>query len=138
MSGFHYLAAAQLSDGSETTIDLEERGWADKELLARTVRWTLIPKEGATTMHGRPYPIVTVAIPDGGRPVFKSRVYGVIAAVSSDSTVLFRAYAIGYKHRGETHLSWVLPTGDIELTTQDELYFGDLLLKRIKSAPTQE
>lgn len=128
-----YLAAAQLNDGSETLIDLEERGWADKEFLARTVRWTLIPKDGATTMSGRPYPLISVHIPEDGKPVFKSRVYGVVGTNGeTEGMPRFRCYGIGYKVDGATHLTWVLPTGDIEVTTEDELLFADLLLRRMK------
>jgi hypothetical protein len=80
-----YVAAAQLTDGSETVLDLEERGWADKELLDRTTRWTLIPKEGAKTLDGRPYPLVTVSIPEGARPVFKSRVFTITTPAPFDA-----------------------------------------------------
>jgi hypothetical protein len=135
MSDYVYVAAAQLNDGSETVVDLEERGWADKELLNRTVRWTLIPKDGAMTMAGRPYPLISIQIPEGGRPVFKSRVYGVVGANGeTDGLPRFRCYGIGYKVDGATHLTWVLPTGDIETTTGDELLFADLLLRRLKGA----
>lgn len=135
MSEYLYLAAAQLNDGSETVIDLEERGWADKEVLNRTVRWTLIPKDGALTMTGRPYPLVSVHIPEGGRPVFKSRVYGVASVnAENDGLPRFRCYGIGYKVGGKTHWTWVLPTGDIEVTTGDDLLFAELLLRRLKGA----
>lgn len=130
MSEYVYVAAAQLNDGSETIVDLEERGWADKELLKRTVRWTLIPKDGALTLHGRPYPIVTVAIPEGARPVFKSRVYGTVGANDAKGTPLFRCYAIGYKLGRKTHWTWVLPTGDIEMG--EDPWFAELLLRRLK------
>lgn len=133
MSDYVYVAAAQLNDGSETVLDLEERGWADKELLGRTVRWTLIPKDGAMSMTGRPYPLVSVQIPEGGRPVFRSRFYGSVGADgSTEGMPSFRCYGIGYKIEGTTHLTWVLPTGDIEVTTGDELLFADLLLQRMK------
>lgn len=133
MSDFTYLAAAQLNDGSETVIDLEERGWADKDVLNRTTRWTLIPKDGAQTMQGRPYPIVSVQIPKGGKPVFKSRVYGVVGPDgTTDNMPRFRCYAIGYKLGRKTHWTWVLPTGDIEMG--DDPWFADLLLQRLKGA----
>jgi hypothetical protein len=134
MSDYVYIAAAQLTDGSETVIDLEERGWADKEVLSRTVRWTLIPKDGALTMNGRPYPLVSIHIPEGARPVFKSRVYGVVGVDGSDEGMpRFRCYGIGYKLGKHTHWTWVLPTGDIESVTGDEaLLFADLLLRRLK------
>lgn len=135
MSDYVYIAAAQLNDGGETVIDLEERGWADKELLSRTVRWTLIPKDGAVTMHGRPYPLISIDIPEGGKPVFKSRVYGVVGVNGeTEGLPMFRAYGVGYKLGSETHLTWVLPTGDIEVTTGDTLLFADLLLRRLKGA----
>lgn len=129
-----YVAAAQLHDNSETVIDLEERGWADKEVLSRTIRWTLVPKDGALTMSGRPYPLVSIHIPEGARPVFKSRVYGVVGVNDQDEgKPMFRCYGIGYKLGKVTHWTWVLPTGDIEVVTGDDgLLFADLLLRRLK------
>ena len=82
---FAYVAAAQLTDGSETVLDLEERGWADKELLRRTKRWTLIPKDGAKALDGRQLPLVTVTIPEGARPVFKSRVFSITTPAPYDA-----------------------------------------------------
>lgn len=132
MSEYSYTAVAQLNDGSEHPVDLEERGWADKELLAQTVRWTLIPKDDQTTLTGGKLPLVTVAIPSGGKPVFRSRIYGVVGA-GGEGSPRFRAYGIGYKVAGTTHLTWVLPTGDIECSTDDgDLMFGDLLLRRMR------
>lgn len=115
---FPYNAAADLDDGSSVLIDLEEHGWANKELLARTRRWSLIPKDGATTMTDRPYPFVACPIPEGAKPVFKSRWYGALGtAPGRDDQDLggFRCFAIGYKQGRRTHLVWVLPTGDVEM-----------------------
>lgn len=136
MSDYIYLAVAQLNDDSETVLDLEERGWADKEVLSRTKRWTLIPKDDAPkTIGGEPraYPIVSVAIPEGGKPVFKTRVYGT-AQVNGDGegTPMFRCYALGYKLGRRTHWVWILPTGDVEVG--DDSFFANLLLARMKGA----
>lgn len=132
MNTFAYNAEAQLNDGSAVLLDLEVRGWANKELLAKTIRFSLLPIEGAVTMNGRPYPIVVVNIPANGKPVFKSRVYGTIG--SSGGSVgeqVFRAFAVGYKLGRKTHWTWIMPTGDIETGTDDP-WLGDLLLQGMK------
>lgn len=132
MEAFVYNAEAQLNDGSAILLDLEARGWADKDLLAATRRFTLLPKEGMTTLRGQPYPIVTVAIPEGGKAVFKSRVYGVVGVnEGAEGVPYFRAYAIGYKLGKHTHWTWVLPTGDIE--NGEDPWLADLLLTHMKS-----
>jgi len=100
---FAYFAEAELDDGSRVALDLEEHGWADKELLARTVRWSLIPRTGL--------PLVVVNIPPGGKPVFKSRVYGTL----NGPEVPFRCYATGFHLHGRTFWTWVLPNGSIEV-----------------------
>lgn len=129
---YTYLAVADLDDGTSRMLDLEVRGWADKSLLRRVIRWSLIPKEGATTMTGGSCPIVSVVIPPRGRPVFKSRVYGTISATGLPS-VSFRCYGIGYKLGPLTHLAWVLPTGDIEMTTGEDSLLAEVLLQRLKA-----
>lgn len=107
---FPYYAEAVLSDGKSYALDLEERGWANKELLSKTVRWTLADK--ATNM-----PVVSVQIPEGGKPVFKSRVYGAVSMGQeiSEENTSFRCYGIGYKYGRRTHWFWVLPGGTIEV-----------------------
>lgn len=131
MSTFAYNAEAQLNDGSAVLLDLEATGWANKELLSRTVRFSLLPVKDAVTMNGRPYPIVVVNIPEKGKPVFKSRVYGTIGVGLGDiGTEAFRAYAIGYKLGPKTYWTWVLPTGDIEVG--EDPWLGDILLQSMK------
>ena len=133
---FVYLAEAQLKDGPSVLLDLEEHGWADPALLARTVRWSLVPKEGAVTEKGLPFPIIVVDIPEKGKAVFKSRGYGA-TVVNSDQELFkpFRCYGIGYKLGRTTHLLWVLPSGDIEMNTGDGIFLAELLL-RIKKGLT--
>lgn len=140
MSQFVYAANATLDDGTEVMVDLEQRGWADPEMLARTVRWALVPKAEPShvTLSGRPYPLVSISIPDGAKPIFRSRVYrGVIQSRSADQIerkvypVLrvpeFRSYCIGWK-KGRTFVwTWVLPTGDIEVGTGDDSHLGTVL-----------
>ena len=138
MSEFVYAANATLDDGSEVVVDLEQRGWADKDMLARTVRWALIPKGNQLTLDGRPYPLVQVAIPEGAKPIFRSRIVrGIIRSRSSDMKerkVLprlrvpsFRVYCIGWK-LGSTHTwVWVLPNGAIEVGTEDDSHLVDVL-----------
>lgn len=50
-SEFPYFANATLDDGDEVVVDLEQHGWANKEMLARTVRWSLVPKQIRATSH---------------------------------------------------------------------------------------
>lgn len=130
MSTFVYNAEAQLNDGSAILLDLEKTGWANPELLAQTVRFTLIPKEGAVTMKGTPYPIVVVNIPEGGKPVYRSRVFRKTAGI--EHVIDFRAYCIGYKADGVVHWTWVLPTGDVETGTEDDSYLAMLLFNHLE------
>lgn len=139
MSQFPYYAAATLDDGTEVErIDLEARGWADKDMLSRTVRWSLVPKGQYISLSGRPYPLVSIAIPEGAKPVFRSRVYrGVITNRSSDQVARkvvpvlrvpeFRAFCIGWKRGSEHVWTWVLPTGDIEVGMGDDSHLGGVL-----------
>lgn len=135
MNEYVYHANATLNDGSEVVVDLEQRGWADKEMLARTVRWSLVPKGTGISLNGRPYPLISIAIPEGAKPVFRSRVYtGSIVRRSSDQierkviptlrVPQFRTYCIGWKKGRTTVWTWVLPTGDIEVSTGDDSYLG--------------
>lgn len=141
---YAYVANATLDDGSEVTVDLEEHGWADKEMLSRTVRWALVPNGTQMTLLGQPYPLVQVAIPAGAKPVFRSRVYrAIITQRSSDQIerkvipVLvhpeFRTYCIGWK-KGRQHVwTWVLPNGAIETTTVDDSHLGTVLRSHLNT-----
>lgn len=140
MSQFPYLANATLDDGEEVVVDLEQRGWADKEILARTVRWSLVPKTEPSyiTLKGYVYPLVQISIPEGAKPIFRSRMFvGNIMSRSSDQierkviphlqVPAFRAFCIGWK-KGKTIIwAWVLPTGDIEVGTGDDSHLGEVL-----------
>jgi len=138
MSEYVYFANATLDDGSEVVLDLEERGWADKAMLARTRRWSLVPKGEPShiSLSGRPYPLVSIDIPVGAKPVFRSRVYvGNIIGRRADQierkvipvmrVPAFRAYCIGWKKGRTIVWTWVLPTGDIEVGTGDDSHLGD-------------
>jgi hypothetical protein len=139
---YAYVANATLDDGSEVVVDLEEHGWADKEMLSRTVRWALVPNGTQVMLTGQPYPLVQVTIPAGAKPIFRSRVFrSIITQRSSDQIerkvipVLrfpeFRAYCIGWK-KGRTHVwTWVLPNGAIETTSDDDSHIGTLLRARL-------
>lgn len=131
MKTFDYWGSALLNDGTSVLLDFEEHGWADKEVLAKVVQWTLLPKDEAKTMKDQPFPFVVVNIPEGGKPVFKSRVYGTIGMESGNGGPLFRCYAVGYKLGRKTTLIWALPTGDIEVGDSPTL--ADALLTHIKS-----
>lgn len=121
-----YLAAMMFEDGSETVVDLEERGWAEPTRLALVKRFTLIPKDGVDM------PVVSVQIPDDCKPVFKTRVFGVIGMSSGDSQSVMRCYAVGYHCKGGAEtLTWVLPNGCIEVGA-DPLLAGPLF-RHLKS-----
>lgn len=138
MQEFPYYANATLDDGEEVVVDLEQRGWADPEMLSRTVRWSLVPKGNHITLLGRPYPLISIDIPEGAKPVFRSRVLvGNITGRSSDQierkviphlqVPAFRCFCIGWK-KGKTIVwTWVLPTGDIEVGTGDDSHLATTL-----------
>lgn len=110
MSGtFEYTAELQLNDGSVVTVDLEERGWADPERLAQTRVFTLVPKDPNSR-----WPFFRVHIPEGGKPIFKSRNNVLMTAGMS-----FRTYAAGYFKDGESNWTWLFPHGAMERGTDD-------------------
>lgn len=113
-----YLLTAQLNDGSEVVLDPDVHGWADPEILKETKVWSLVPKE----QNGMP--VVTVTIPEKGKPVYKSRVYGKLVG-----DISFRAYAIGYKLGRTTHWVWVMPNGNIEFG--ENPHYADLILRKM-------
>lgn len=119
-ASFDYDLTLQLNDGSEVKLNPEEHGWAEPERLAQVKVWSIIPRD----QNGMP--VVTVQIPEGAKPIFKSRVYG--KGLPGTGGPSFRAYAIGW-HDTESHWTWVMPNGNIEVG-EDPLY-ADLLLKRI-------
>lgn len=118
-ASFEYDLAAQLNDGSEVKLNPEEHGWAEPERLAKVTVWSLIPREGSAL------PVVVVQIPQGAKPVFKSRVYGKGLPFDDSPLPRFRAYAIGW-HDTESHWTWVLPNGGIEVG-EDPIYADQLL-----------
>lgn len=117
-TSFDYNLAAQLNDGQELLLNPEVKGWADPAIIDNTRVWSLIPRD----QNGMP--VVTIQIPEGAKPVFKSRVYGKLLA-----DISFRAYAIGWHKGEETHWLWVMPGGDIEVG-EDPLH-ADLILRRM-------
>lgn len=125
-SYFAYDLAAQLNDGSEVKLNPEEHGWAEPERLSKVKVWSLIPRDSTL-------PVVTVQIPDGAKPIFKSRVYGK-GLPTHVNTLTFRAYAIGW-HDSTSHWLWVMPGGNIEVG-EDPLH-ADLYLRQILDATTQ-
>ena len=121
MSGtYEYLAELQLNDGTLVQVDLEERGWADPDRLAITRVFTLVPKPDNKNPR---WPLVKIHIPEGGKPIFKSRNNVLLTAGQS-----FRTYAVGWFKDGESHWTWVLPNGAIESGT-DEPTFSEIMTK---------
>lgn len=126
MSGtFAYTAELQLNDGSLVAVDLEERGWADPDRLANTRVFTLVPKDPASG-----YPFLRVHIPEGAKPIFKSR--NNINLIGHGQP-MFRAYAAGWFKDGESHWTWCFPNGAMEKETDDPTV-NDLLVKAINDA----
>jgi 8-oxo-dGTP pyrophosphatase MutT (NUDIX family) len=118
-ASFDYDLTAQLNDGTEVKLDPEVHGWAEPERLAKVKVWSIVPRAGGL-------PLVVVQIPEGAKPIFKSRWYGKLAF-----DLGFRAYAIGW-HDTESHWTWVMPNGIIEVG-EDPLY-ADLILRQIFEA----
>jgi hypothetical protein len=121
MANLDYLLTAQLHDGREVTLDPDSKGWADKKVLSETKVWSLVPRE-----HNG-LPVITVSVPEKGKPVYKSRIYG--KGLPGTGGPSFRAYAIGYKLGRTTHWVWVMPGGNIEFG--EEPVYADLILKRM-------
>lgn len=119
---FKYEVALQLNDGSNHKFSLDEKGWANKEQLSRTKEISLIPQDGSNL------PVVAIQVPEGAKPVIKSRVFGTLGMAATDTpTDGFRVYAIGYKQaRRRPYIIWILPNGTIEMA--DEPVYAPLLL----------
>lgn len=122
---FAYTAELQLNDGSLVPIDLEERGWAEPERLANTRVFTLVPKD----INSR-WPFVRIHIPDGAKPIFKSRQN---INLIGHGQPLFRAYAAGWFKDGESHWTWAFPNGAVEQGTDDPTV-NELLVKAINDS----
>ena len=113
---FEYSAELQLHDGSVVQVNLEERGWADPERLAQTRVFSLVPKTNT-------WPRMSVNIPEGAKPIFKSR-----NNVGMTAGWTFRSYAVGWFKDGESHWTWINPNGTIESETDDPKSTKDLIL----------
>lgn len=144
-----YVANATLDNGSDVVVDLEERGWADKSMLARTRYWSLVPKPGELTLDQKPWPMISIAIPLGAKPVFRSRVYrGIITRRSDDQIERkvmprlvigeFRSYCIGWKKGRTTVWTWVHPNGAVETTTEDDSRIGTMLRDHLNTIIVEE
>ena len=149
MQEFPYFANATLDDGEDVVVDLEQHGWADPVMLARTVRWSLVPKGNHITLTGRPYPLVSIDIPVGAKPVFRSRVFvGNIIGRSADqierkviphlTVPSFRCFCIGWKKGKMIVWTWVLPTGDIEVGTEDDSHLAVTLRSHLNTQVWEE
>jgi hypothetical protein len=135
---FPYNAEAQLNDGSAVLLDLEKTGWAYKEMLAQTHRFSLVPKSGTTNSAGNPLPIVVVNIPPGAKPIYRSRVYRKMGTGADGQALIeFRCFCIGWKKGSVTCWTWILPSGDIETGVGDDSWLADLLFDNLttKLAP---
>lgn len=106
---FEYTGQAQLNDGSVIELDLEERGWADPDMLAETRVFSLISKTPS-------WPTIHINIPEGAKPIFKSR-----KSVGMTAGFEFRSYAVGWFLDGESHWTWVMPNGVIETETDEPI-----------------
>lgn len=120
---FEYKAELQLNDGSTVLVDLEERGWAEPERLANTRVFSLVPKDLTNA-----WPVVRIHIPEGAKPIFKSRPHFVLLGNQPMGTPLFRSYAVGYFKDNESYWTWVFPNGMIEANTDDPT-FADLIIR---------
>lgn len=131
---FAYWAELQLNDGSLVSIDLEQHGWAEPNRLASTRVFTLVPKDTASR-----WPFVRIHIPEGAKPIFKSRMNARLmgAAASEMGEPIFRAYAVGWFRDGDSHWTWVFPNGAIETET-DEPTFNDLLVAATNRAKVDQ
>lgn len=118
-ASFDYDLAAQLNDGTEVILNPEEHGWAEAERLAKVIRWSLIPRVANM-------PVVVVHIPEGAKPIFKSRVFGKGYPGIENNLPIFRAYAVGW-HDSASHWTWILPGGIIEVG--DEPTHAPLILE---------
>lgn len=125
---FEYLAELQLNDGSLHQVDLEEHGWAEPERLSLTRVFTLVPKDPNSR-----WPFVRIHIPEGAKPIFKSRMNNVFIGAQAMGTPLMRAYAVGWFKDGDSHWTWVFPNGAIETET-DSPQFNDLIVEAINKA----
>jgi hypothetical protein len=120
---FEYTAELQLNDGSLVPIDLEQRGWAEPERLANTRVFTLIPKDPTSR-----WPLLRIHIPEGAKPVFKTRMnIGITAGYE------IRVYAAGWFKDGENHWTWLFPNGAMERETDDPT-LNDLLTHAMNDA----
>lgn len=128
MSTFEYTAEFQLNDGSIQQVDLEEHGWAEPERLAQTRVLTLVPKNSASR-----WPFVRIHIPEGSKPVFKSRMNMRFLGAGPMNEPVFRIYAAGWHKGHTTHWTWVFPNGAIETETDDPT-FNDILVKAANTA----
>lgn len=119
---YEYYAELQLNDGSIIQLDLEERGWAEPERLSLTRVFTLVPKDPESK-----WPFIRVHMPEGSKPVFKTRMNMRLLGGSGFNEPNFRIYAAGYHKDGISHWTWVFPNGAIEQNT-DEPTFNDILV----------
>lgn len=129
---FVYLSEVWLDDGTFRVLDLEKPGWADKDLLKRITRWSLVPKPDFPQ-----YPIVVINIPPGAKPIFNSRVYGKIGLSTSEILTQFRVYRIGYMRGRMKHWTWVMPNGSIESSTGDDSWLAEVWLQHLVAAQRQ-
>lgn len=148
---YAYVANVTLDDGTEVVVDLEERGWADKDVLSRARHWALVPKPGELTLEQKPWPLVSVVIPAGAKPVFRSRVFrGSIYARSLDQAERrviprlviseFRSYGIGWK-KGRTQVwTWAHPNGAVEMSygPDPETRIGTILRNHLNTVIVEE
>lgn len=120
-ASFEYDLAAQLNDGTEVKLNPEEHGWAEPERLSKVKVWSILPRVAGL-------PVVSIQIPDGAKPIFKSRVYGKGYPGTDNGLPMFRAYAIGW-HDTASHWTWVLPGGVIEVG--DDPIYGPMILQHM-------
>ena len=115
MDELAYLALLRMRDGTAQEADMGVPGW-DAALTEGVSSVTLIGKEDSRAT-------LTVQIPEGARPMVKSRVKALVAGVQ------LRIYGVGYCLDGVTVWAWLLPDRSVEVG-EDSLV-ADLMLARM-------
>lgn len=121
MVDFAYTGEFLLRDGTLLQVDLEQPGWATKDLIANIALFTLVPKVPGT------WPLLRTHIPERAKPVWTWRTFRKGNGPPEQPTREMQIYGIGFKKRGsKPHMIWVVPGGHVEAGTDAPL-FADVL-----------
>ena len=114
MSELDYTGEFLLDDGTVHQQNLDEHGWATKELVDRIKLFTLVPKDPSR------WNLFRIHIPEDAKPVWTWRTFGIINGPVKDQ---MRIYGIGYKREYESPFyMWMLPGGHVEAGTDQPLF----------------